>query len=313
MRKAAAGIRRKEATAFYLMVAPWVAGFLVFQVFIYGTGLADSFTNAGAGTRTRFIGLSNYVRALTKDPFFWISLKSTLVYAFVNVVVSVSAGLGIAALLNRDLRGKALYRTIIYIPTVVPTVCGALTWAFMYDRSYGILNAALHSLGFAPVTWLADPTMLWSFIGMSVWSSVGASMIVILAGMQGVPKELLEAALIDGVGPFKRFLHVTFPLITPAIFFNLVTGLVNGMQAYTQAVLIEGAHLGTVTKTNNYLQKGNYVFMRHLIETAFTENRLGYSCALSWILFLVIILITFALFRGSDHWVYYDSLAEKGR
>ncbi len=300
--------RTQEHLTFYLMVAPWVVGFLVFQVYIFGSGFWYSLTNLGASRAARFVGLKNYVRAVTADPFFWPSLLVTLQYSLVNVAGSVVAGLAVAVLLNRDLRGRPIYRTIIYLPTVVPVVSAALAWAFLYDRNYGLLNAALGLLGVAPVTWLSDPTMVWSVIGMSVWGGVGGSMIVLLAGMQTVPVELLEAAVVDGVGPLRRFRHVTLPLITPAIFFNVVTGLVGSMQMYTQAELLQGTSLDKIY-TN--VIRGNNVYMRFMVRSAFSEHRLGYSCALSWILFLVIVAMTLVLFRTSDSWVFYETLAKE--
>jgi multiple sugar transport system permease protein len=298
----------QERLAFYLMIAPWVLGFIVFQVYVFGSGLAYSFTNLGSSQTARFVGLNNYIRAFTGDQFFWPSLRTTLEYSFVSVLASVFVGLAVAAMLNRDLRGRALYRTVVYLPAVVPAVSAALCWAFLYDKNYGLLNAALEKIGLNPVTWLQDPTMLWSLIVMAVWSGVGGSMIVLLAGMQGVPVDLIEAAVVDGVGPFRRFRHVTLPLITPAIFFNIVTGLVGGMQMYTQAELIQGTALDALHMN---VIRGNYVYMRLLVRSAFGEHRLGYSCALSWILFLVIVIVTFALFRTSDAWVFYDSLAKE--
>ena len=315
MSKAASGIRRRkyrsstqEHLAFYLMVAPWVVGFIVFQVYVFGSGLWYSFTNLGSSQNVRFVGLNNYIRAFVADQFFWPSLLTTLEYSFVSVLVSVIVGLAVAAMLHRDLRGRALYRTIVYLPTVVPAVSAALAWAFLYDKNYGLLNAALEKLGIGPLTWLQDPTMLWSLIIMSVWSGVGGSMIVLLAGMQGVPVDLIEAAVVDGVGPFRRFRHITLPLITPAIFFNIVTGLVGSMQVYTQAELLQGTSLDKIY-TN--IIKGNYVYMRLLVRSAFGEHRLGYSSALSWILFLVIVIVTLILFRTSDAWVFYDSMAKE--
>jgi multiple sugar transport system permease protein len=311
------GVRRRKYTgriqenvAFYLMIAPWIVGFIVFQVYVFGSGLWYSLTNLGSSQNVRFVGLNNYIRAFTGDQFFWPSLLTTLEYGFIGVLASVFVGLAVAAMLNRDLRGRALYRTVVYLPTVVPAVSAALSWAFLYDKNYGLLNAALEKLGMGPVTWLQDPTMLWSLIIMAVWSGVGGSMIVLLAGMQGVPVDLIEAAVVDGVGPFRRFRHVTLPLITPAIFFNVVTGLVGGMQMYTQAELIQGTALDVLHMN---VIRGNYVYMRFLVRSAFGEHRLGYSCALSWILFLVIVIVTFVLFRTSDAWVFYDSLAKERR
>ncbi len=315
MSTVASGIRRRrfngriqESVAFYLMIAPWVVGFIVFQVYIFGSGFVYSFTNMGASQNVRYVGFGNYVRALSADPQFWSSLLTTLEYSFIGVLASVFVGLAVAAMLNRDLRGRALYRTVVYLPTVVPAVSAALSWAFLYDKNYGLLNAVIEKVGLGSVTWLQDPTMLWSLIIMAVWSGVGGSMIVLLAGMQGVPVDLIEAAVVDGVGPFRRFRHVTLPLITPAIFFNVVTGLVGGMQMYTQAELLQGT--GMDTQYANII-RGNYVYMRLLVRSAFRDHRLGYACALSWILFLVIVIVTFVLFRTSDSWVYYDSLAKE--
>jgi multiple sugar transport system permease protein len=300
--------RTQESVTFYLMVAPWVVGFIVFQVYVFGSGLWYSFTNLGSSQNVRLVGFNNYIRAFVADQFFWPSLLTTLEYSVASVLVSVIVGLAVAAMLNRDLRGRALYRTIVYLPTVVPSVSAALAWAFLYDKNYGLLNAALAKVGIFPITWLQDPTMLWSLITMSVWSGVGASMIVLLAGMQGVPVDLIEAAVVDGVGPFRRFWHITLPLITPAIFFNVITGLVGGMQMYTQAELLQGTSL---EKIYTNIIRGNYVYMRLLVRSAFGEHRLGYACALSWILFLVIVIITLILFRTSDTWVFYDSLAKE--
>lgn len=305
-------ISRQEAISFYLMIAPWALGFLIFQVYIFGSGFVASLTNLGVAATTRFVGLKNYIKAFTTDQFFSVALTSTLKYTLISVTISAAVGLGLAVLLNQRIKGRSVYRTIIYLPMVVPIVSATLTWGFMYDRDYGILNAVLHWFGLGPITWLTDPTLLWSLIAMSVWSTVGGTMIVLLAGIQGVPVDLQESAAIDGAGPARRFRYVTLPLITPALFFNIVTGLVSGMQMYAQAELLTRGSANSYMSTMNFVQNGNYVFMRHLANTAFIENRLGYSSALSWILFVVIVVITTIVFGTSKYWVYYESMANQG-
>lgn len=305
-------VSRQEKISFYLMVAPWLIGFLVFQVYIFGSGLIAGFTNLGSPF-THFVGLKNYIRILTQDQFFWVAVVSTLQYAVLTTLLSAVIGLGVAVLLNQKIKGLSIYRTIFYLPVVVPVVSATLTWAFIYDRDFGLLNAGLRLMGIRPITWLMDPNLIWSLIIMSVWSTVGATMIVLLAGLQGVPTELLESSAIDGAGPFRRFINVTLPLITPALFFNIVTGLIGSMQMFSQAELIHrgGSSAGAIGAINVF-QKGNFVLMRDLTNAAFTETRIGYACALSWILFIAITLISVIVFATSKYWVYYESIAGEG-
>jgi len=280
-----------------VFIAPWIVAFVMFEAIPILSGFYHSFTDWSAtGTATRFVGWANYREALTRDPLFQKSVYNTIYYIGFSVPLGILTAFILALLLNRPIRGTTLYRTIYYLPSVVPTVAASIVWIFIFETRRGILNFALELLGFPPIRWLSDPT--WAkpaLIIMSLWG-IGSTMVIYLAGLQGIPQELYEAAEVDGATGWYKLIRITVPLMTPTIFFNLVMNLVSAFQVFNSAFIITGG--GPFNSTLFY--------MLHLYNNAFRYFRMGYASALAVLLFLVVFGLTLFVYRTSDRWVYYS-------
>ncbi|MCL6429911.1 MAG: sugar ABC transporter permease [Anaerolineae bacterium] len=287
-------LRRWVGLAF---VAPWLLAFVAFDAIPIFSGFYHSFTDWSiTGSPTRFVGLANYREAFTRDPLFWKAVTNTLYYIGFSVPIGIVTAFSVALLLNRRIRGTTLYRTIYYLPSVVPTVAATIVWTFIFETRRGILNWVLEFLHLPIVRWLSDPA--WAkpaLIIMSLWG-MGSSMVIYLAGLQGVPQELYEAAEIDGASGWQRLVGVTVPLMTPTIFFNLMMGLINAFQVFNSAFIMTGG--GPFNATLFY--------MLHLYNHAFRYFRMGYAAALAVVLFVVVLTLTAIVNRTSDRWVYYS-------
>lgn len=242
-------------------------------------------------------GLGNY-QELIHDRLIPHSLRVTTMYAVISVPLNLSLGLGIAMLLNQKVRGLALWRTIYYMPTVISGVAIALLWQWMFEPRYGVVNYLLKTLfHLRGPNWLNDPkSALPAFIIMSLWT-VGGSMLINLAGLQGIPTALFEAAEIDGAGPWKKFWNVTVPMISPVIFFNLIMGVIGALQSFDYFYVMTGGGPNNATLT----------YMLYLYRQAFDYNRLSYGSAMAWVLFLYIAILTFIVFKWSGRWIYYEA------
>lgn len=280
-----------------LFVSPWILAFIMFEAIPILSGFYHSFTDWSAtGKATRFLGLANYREALTRDPLFWKSVYNTVYYIGFSVPLGIIAAFVLALLLNRPIRGTTLYRTIYYLPSVVPTVAASIVWIFIFETRRGILNFVLELLGLPAIRWLSDAT--WAkpaLIIMSLWG-IGSTMVIYLAGLQGIPQELYEAAEVDGATGWHKLVRITVPLMTPTIFFNLVMNLVTAFQVFNSAFIITGG--GPYNATLFY--------MLHLYDNAFRYFRMGYASALAVMLFVVVFGLTLFVYRTSDRWVYYS-------
>jgi multiple sugar transport system permease protein len=251
------------------------------------------------GVRTpTFIGLTNF-STLVGEKLFWQSARVTSVYTFVGVPLGICFSLSIALLLNQKLPGLSIWRTVYYLPAVLSGVAVALLWKWIYQPDFGIINATLWSVfGIKGPQWLYDTQwVLPSLIIMSIWGS-GSSMLLYLAALQNVPSHLYEAAELDGATPVRKFLHITVPMITPVIFFNLILGIINSFQVFTAAFIM------TNKGGPNY---ASYFFVLYIYQQAFEFFEMGKASALAWILFLLIALFTLLAFKSSALWVYYES------
>ncbi len=306
---------RQENRAAYLFVLPCVLGLLLFTIGPMILSLLMSFSKWDIIRPAQWRGAGNYTEALTRDATFWIALRVTFVYAVVAVPLGLVGSLGLALLLNTKVRGMPLWRTFYYLPSIVSGVASAIVWKEVFKPDGGVLNTVIYGpggdrnfLGLASllrplatinhqVNWLGDPrTALASLILMSLWG-VGGGMIIMLAGLQGVPQYYYEAALLDGAGAWRRFCHVTLPLISPTIFFSLVTGVIGAFQVFTQAFILTpggGPHDST------------HFYNLYLFQQAFRGLKMGYASALAWILFFIVLCFTLAQFKGSK-WVYYEA------
>jgi multiple sugar transport system permease protein len=298
---------RYSSRTFYLFVSPWVIGFIAFTIIPMIYAFAVSLTNFnGISGRWRLIGWSNY-QELLSDPDVRTSLIQTLVYMIIIVPLTTALGMGLALLLNWRVRGIMLFRTIFYLPSVVPVVAAAITFKLVFDRNSGLANALLIRLGGNALSWLLDPYAFWVLVFLVLWG-VGGGMVIFLAGLQGIPQELLEAASVDGAGPVRKFVSITFPLLTPVIFFQVIIGGIFALQTLVQPLLLTaGTALGGGTGLSpDPTIQGTYLYMVNVYEQFFVNLRYGYGSALLWVLFTIILLITLVVVRTGALWVYYD-------
>jgi multiple sugar transport system permease protein len=294
----------REAAVFYLCLAPWILGF---ATFVAGPMLASvyiSLTDWDIMSPPRFVGLRNFVELLTDDEVFLKSLWVTTYYTFGSVPLGLVVGLLIALLMNVKLPGITLFRTIYYLPAVVSGVAVALLWQWVFNPQMGVINGLLWLFGIRGPGWIySEAWVIPSFILMSLWA-VGGSMIIYLAGLQGVPTELYEAASIDGAGKVRSFFAITLPMITPVLFFNLIVGMISSFQVFTSVFVMTRGEGGP----NN----ASLFLVLYLYRHAFKYFDMGYASAIAWVLFAIIMLFTLLVFRSSSLWVYYEGEVKKG-
>jgi multiple sugar transport system permease protein len=301
----------------YLFIAPWIVGFFTFTAGPMLASIVLSFTDYDMKS-ARPIGMGNYASLIWRanpaggngDPQFYQSLWNTFYYALFSVPLGLTGSLLLAVLLNQKLRGLSFFRTIYYLPSLVPAVASSLLWIWIFQPDSGLLNQFL-SWGFAhwPINLLHLSTPRWlqsetwskpSLVLMSLWVIGGSRMIIFLAGLQGIGDQYYEAARIDGAGAFRTFLHVTLPLITPVIFFNLVLGIIGAFQAFTQAYIMTGGG------PNN----SSLLYALYLYQLAFERLQMGKASAMAWILFLILLIFTVIQFNSSKKWVHYEGADE---
>jgi multiple sugar transport system permease protein len=280
-----------------LFTAPWLVGFISFTAYPVLASLYYSFTQYDVLSPPHWVGLGNY-RQLVSDPLFWTSLYNTLYYAVFFIPVSLVLQITIAMLLNFRVHGMVLYRTIVYLPSIVPTVAGSLLWLWMLNPQFGLVNQALSFLHIATPGWFSDPA--WSkpaLILMSMWG-IGTGIVIYLAGLQNIPQHLYEAAELDGAGVIAKTIYVTIPMLTPTILFNLVMSLIGTFQYFAQVYII----------TNGGPLDSTLFYGLYLYNNAFAYLRMGYASALAWILTRIILFITMGVFKSSGRWVYYGGV-----
>ncbi|MEZ4559981.1 MAG: sugar ABC transporter permease [Caldilineaceae bacterium] len=280
----------------YVFIAPWLVSFLFFDAIPIVSGFYHSFTKWNAMGEAKWLGLANYEEALTRDPLFWKSVSNSLYFIGASVPLGIILAFFLALLLNANIRGQGAYRTIYYLPSVVPTVAAVIVWIFIFETRRGILNWGLELVGLPPVRWLSNPdAAMPALIIMSLWG-FGATMIIFLAGLQGIPTELYEAAEVDGARLVQKLWKITVPLMTPTIFFTLIMNLVAAFQAFNNAFIMTGGGPNNAT----------LLYMLHLYNNAFSFFRMGYASAMAVMLFIVVFGITVFVYRTSDRWVYYS-------
>jgi multiple sugar transport system permease protein len=288
-------LKQKEALAFYLCISPWIIGFILFYIGPVIASFYFSLTKWDLLTPPQFIGADNYVKIFTRDPLFLQSLKVTLIYTFTYVPLDLILGLLIALLLNRPLRGIGIFRTIFYLPSVLTGVAYVVMWMWIFNPQVGLINTLLKSVGIVGPRWLLDPKYaLWALVLMSIFQ-VGRSMVIYLAGLQDVPKELHEAAAIDGANAWSRFWKITLPLLTPSILFNLIFGMIMTFQSFTNVYIA----------TNGGPLDSTLFYVLYLYQKAFSLLEMGYASAMAWILFLMVLVLTLIIFKTSGKWVFY--------
>lgn len=289
-------LARHEALVGVLLVMPWFLGFLFFLLGPMLASIYLSFTDWDLLTRAKFVGLQNYRRMIFDDPLVKQSLTVTTIYAFTAVPLRVVGGLFLAVLLNQNIRWKSFIRTVFYLPSVVSGVAVAMLWLWIFNSDFGLLNLILNLFGIPGPAWLSDTRyVLAAFVIMSLWG-VGGSMVIYLAGLQGVPTDLYEAAEVDGANSFTRFWYITLPMISPVIFFNLVMSIIAALQIFNQAYIM----------TQGGPQNASMFMMLYLYFNAFEYFKMGYASALAWLVFFYILALTLLVFRTSSHWVFYS-------
>ncbi|RZT02787.1 carbohydrate ABC transporter permease [Cuneatibacter caecimuris] len=285
---------KKDKYLGYCFIAPWLLGFLVLTLYPFVVSFVYSFTDYDM-FKMQFAGLQNYIDIFTKDKIFMGSLGKTLLYTAVSVPLKLLVALLVAMMLNKLKRGRAVYYTIFYLPSILgSSVALAVLWKYVFKKD-GLLNLLLGAVGISGANWLGDPNLvLYVMMLLPLWQ-MGAPMVLFLAALKNVPVDLTEAARIDGARPFQVFKSITLPMISPIIFFNAIMQTIEIIQIFTPAYLITKG--GPVKQT--------YLYSLYLYDTAFRDLRIGYASALSWILFAVIITFTLVFFALSKKWVYY--------
>jgi len=280
----------------WLFILPWFIGFLWFDVLPLFLNTYLSFTDFSVGAKIpNWVGLANYREMFGGDHLIGISFKNTLYYMGLSVPLLILLAFSLALLLNANIRGRGAYRTIFYLPSLVPAVASSMIWVFMLRTRNGLINQVLGLVGIPAIPWLGRPE--WAkpaLILMSLWG-FGGQMVIYLAGLQGISQELYEAAEIDGASGLQKLIRITVPLMTPTIFFNLIMSIIGSFQVFTAAYIM----------TNGGPLKSTLFYMLHLYNNAFRYFKMGYASAMALILFLIILTLTLIVNRTSERWVYY--------
>lgn len=289
--------RSKEARVGLLFAMPAILGFCIFTIGPMIYSLFLSFTDYNGVGVAHWIGTANYVDLFTTDPYFKNSLKVTAIYVCLNIPLNIIVSFLIAFLLSQDIKCRGLFRLIYYVPTVVPLVATSIIWMWLLNPVFGVVNFFLRNLGLPAMKFLQnEATVLPTMAVMGIWQT-GATMLIFLAGLQGIPGQLYEAVSIDGGNALQKFFHITIPMMTSTIFFNLVINCINGFQVFTQAYII------TQGGPNN---RSNFLVLR-LFTEAFNNSKMGKASAIAWCMFTIVLVLTIINFKMSDKWVYYES------
>ena len=289
--------KMKRENMGYLYILPWIIGFLIFQFYPLGMSLMYAFTDYGLGDSFNFVGLANFERMFTVDDAFFHSMSATFRYVLMSVPLKLMAALAIAMILNSKLAGINMFRTVYYLPSIMgASVAVSLLWRHLFTHN-GAINHLLGFVGIGPIGWLTNPRIaLFTLSLLSVWQ-FGSSMVFFLAALKQIPQELLESARVDGAGRVRIFFKITIPMITPIILFNLIMQMINAFQEFTAPFIITNGG-GPVRAT--------LLYGVLLYQNAFQFGRMGYASALSWVLFVIILLFTALVFRSSSYWAYYS-------
>jgi len=279
----------------YVFILPWLIGFFVFVAGPMVASFMISFMRWEIVTAPQWIGIAQYGK-LFQDQRFYLALYNTAYYVFIGVPLHLLLALLAAMAMNLNLRGIRFYRTIYFIPSITPVVASSLLWLWIFNPEFGLANVVLNALGLPSLYWLQDPKIAkLAFIMMSFWT-IGGQMVILLAGLKGIPRTLYEAAEIDGAGKRASFWHITLPMLSPAIFFNLILAIIGAFQVFTQSYII----------TSGGPENATLFYVLYLYRMAFENFQMGYASALAWVLFVIILVFTFVQFRLSERWVFYE-------
>jgi multiple sugar transport system permease protein len=280
----------------YIFISPFILGFFFWFLVPAAVSAYLTFQRWNLISPPRYTGFDNIAR-LFSDPLLPQSLKATFLYTIVAVPLGLLLSFFLATLINTRVRGISIFRTIYYLPSIVPAVANALLWAWMFNTEFGLINVIVRGLGGSKIAWLQDPTYaIPALIILSLWG-VGGSMIIFLAGLQGIPEIYYEAAEIDGAGRWAKLRYVTLPLMSPIFFFNLVIGFINSFQAFTLVYLV----------TDGGPQNSTLFLVLYIYRTAFQSQNMGYAATLSWLLFFILMALSYIVFRYIGRRVYYEN------
>jgi multiple sugar transport system permease protein len=292
------GLARQEMIEGWLFALPFILGFLIWTAYPMLLSAWMSFQEWDILTPPKWTGLSNYVKLFTDDPLFWTSWRNTAFLTFLGVPIGMTAALLVALSLNVQTPLTTLFRTLFFLPSQIPGVANAVLWALIFNFQFGILNQILGNFGIPPVNWLFNAdTVKPALIFMGLWG-VGGSMMIYLAGLQGIPQELYEAAEIDGANLWRKMFHITLPLLTPVIFFSLIIGIIGSFQGGFTSIYI---------MTEGGPANHSLVTMLYIYRQAFQYMHMGYASAFAWVIFFIILIFTGIQFKLANRWVFYET------
>lgn len=278
----------------WILITPLTLGLLIWVLFPMGLSFVTSLMKWDMLSKPQFVGLDNYFELFSGDQLFLQSVKVTLYYMLLSVPLQLIAAFGIALLLNSNVRGMGIFRTLFYLPSLLPGVVVSVIWLWLYNKQYGLLNAALNGLGLDKIDWINSPDLVIpSLVVMSIWS-VGNVVIIFLAGLQGIPKTLIEAVDIDGGNAYHSFRHVILPLMSPIILYNLIIGIIKSMQLFTEPYIMTGG--GPMNASLS--------FVLLIYNNAFKYGKMGIANAMAWVLFILTMALSFVIFKTSSKWTY---------
>jgi multiple sugar transport system permease protein len=297
-------LRQREAIACALFIAPAVIGFVIFWLIPLLVSAYLSFTNYAMAGWPRFVGLENY-RSLLDDELWWSAVRVTLLYGISAVPLWLGSSLALALIMNQKLRGVGVFRTIYYLPAVLSGVATALLWRWMFNYRYGLINTLLKAVGIQGANWLGDEQwILPSLIWMSLWG-MGWYLPIWLGGLQSIPTDLYEAAAMDGAGWWTKLRHVTLPMLSPVLLYNLLMNLIWALQLFTESMVLTSG--GT-----HAVQLAGRSYLVYLYQTGIGYLRMGPATAMAWLLFLAALLLTVTVFKSTPFWVYYEGERKEG-
>ena len=291
-------LARHEARTGLLFVLPWIVGLVLFTAYPVIYSFYLSFTSYNIIQDPKWIGLENYQTMFNVDPLFWTAVKNSAYFAIISVPLRLLIAFLLALMLAIETRFMGMYRTMFYLPALVPPVAGTIIFMLLFDPRAGLINRFIGLFGVEPIAWLLDPE--WSkpaIIILSLWT-LGADSLIFLAGLKDVPADIMDAASVDGAGWWRRLLNITLPLITPVILFNLVMGIIGSFQIFAQALIIGG--------TNGDPLDSTLMYMVLLYKNAFRYFSMGYASAMAVVLFIAVLALTLVIFRTSRYWVFYE-------
>jgi multiple sugar transport system permease protein len=297
-------LTNQREVEFYLAISPWLIGFILFTGGPILAALAISFTQWQVVDQPKWVGLGNYIQMISNDRLFWAATFNTFYYVVFSVPLGVAVSIALAVLLNQKVHGVAIFRTIYYLPSVTSGVAMSILWVWLFNPDVGLINSALHLVGITGPEWLNSEQ--WSKPALILMSllAAGGNMIVLLAGLQGIPEHLYEAAKLDGANGWQEFRHVTLPMLSPVVFFVVVVSTIASFQIFTQVFIISNGNGGPGTST--------LVYVLYLYQNGFTYLKMGYATAIAEILFLITLGLTIGQFAIGRRWVHYESTGRGG-